>query len=104
MSRQQDLSEGQPGMSRGVGLAAFYLSTFTYAFAPVVLVAMIQYGEAHLYRGKNPVSACNVLFVGSLATGLVTWFFIVSILATVASFLPARNASKLTVREVLAYE
>ncbi len=38
------------------------------------------------------------------ANGVITWFVIVAVLATVASFLPAWNASRLTVREVLAYE
>lgn len=37
-------------------------------------------------------------------TGVVTWLVVVVILAAVASFLPAWNASRLTVREVLAYE
>jgi putative ABC transport system permease protein len=37
-------------------------------------------------------------------SGVVTWFVIVAVLAGVASFLPAWNASRLTVREVLAYE
>ena len=36
--------------------------------------------------------------------GLAIWFFIVVVLAGLASFLPAWNASRLTVREVLAYE
>ncbi len=38
------------------------------------------------------------------ASGVITWFAVVTILAGIASFLPARNASRLTVREVLAYE
>ncbi len=38
------------------------------------------------------------------ASGLFTWLGIVIALAAVASFLPAWNASRLTVREVLAYE
>jgi len=38
------------------------------------------------------------------STGVITWFFIVAFLAAIASFLPAWNASRLTVREVLAYE
>ncbi len=51
----------------------------------------------------------QVLFNTSLpytfsSTGVITWFFIVAVLATLASFLPAWNASRLTVREVLAYE
>jgi putative ABC transport system permease protein len=37
-------------------------------------------------------------------TGVLVWLAVVIILSGVASFLPARNASRLTVREVLAYE
>lgn len=37
-------------------------------------------------------------------SGAIIWLFIVMILAGLASFLPARNASRLTVREVLSYE
>jgi putative ABC transport system permease protein len=37
-------------------------------------------------------------------TGALMWLAIAIILAAVASFLPARGASRLTVREVLAYE
>jgi putative ABC transport system permease protein len=36
--------------------------------------------------------------------GIVLWLGIVIVLAVVAGFLPARSASRLTVREVLAYE
>ena len=36
--------------------------------------------------------------------GVVLWLFIVIFLAIISSFLPARNASKVTVREVLSYE
>ena len=38
------------------------------------------------------------------AGGLASWLLIVTVLAAVASFLPAWNASRLTVREVLAYQ
>ena len=38
------------------------------------------------------------------SNGVFTWLAIVIVLAIVASFLPARSASRLTVREVLAYE
>ncbi|MFO7683809.1 MAG: ABC transporter permease [Chloroflexota bacterium] len=37
-------------------------------------------------------------------TGLILWFIIVTVLAFVASLGPARSASRLTIREVLAYE
>ncbi|RPJ27194.1 MAG: FtsX-like permease family protein, partial [Chloroflexi bacterium] len=36
--------------------------------------------------------------------GLWLWLVVVLLLSAVASFIPARNASRLTVREVLAYE
>jgi putative ABC transport system permease protein len=50
-----------------------------------------------------------VLFQSALpyvfsASGLATWLAIVVVLATLASFLPAWKASRLTVREVLAYQ
>jgi putative ABC transport system permease protein len=36
--------------------------------------------------------------------GFWLWLFVVLLLSALASFIPARNASRLTVREVLAYE
>ena len=36
--------------------------------------------------------------------GVWLWLVVVVILSALASFLPARNASRLTVRDVLAYE
>ncbi len=36
--------------------------------------------------------------------GAVLWLFLVLLVALIASYLPARNASRLTVRDVLAYE
>ncbi|HWQ84527.1 MAG TPA: ABC transporter permease, partial [Anaerolineales bacterium] len=41
---------------------------------------------------------------GFTTTGFIIWFAVVSILSIGASFLPARNAARLTIREVLAYE
>jgi putative ABC transport system permease protein len=35
---------------------------------------------------------------------MLGWLILVTLLALIASFLPAWNASRLTVREVLAYE
>ena len=37
-------------------------------------------------------------------TGIIMWLIIVVVLSMLASFLPAYNASRLTVREILAYE
>jgi putative ABC transport system permease protein len=36
--------------------------------------------------------------------GLLVWLVVVIVLGALASFLPARKASRLTIREVLAYE
>ena len=36
--------------------------------------------------------------------GLWLWLVVVLLLSALASFIPARNASRMTVREVLAYE
>ena len=36
--------------------------------------------------------------------GFLVWLVIVAILSSLASFLPARNAARLTVREVLVYD
>jgi putative ABC transport system permease protein len=36
--------------------------------------------------------------------GVVIWFIVVVVISTLATILPAQNASRLTVREVLAYE
>lgn len=41
---------------------------------------------------------------GFTMTGLIIWFGIVSVLSILASYMPARSATKLTIREVLAYE
>ena len=38
------------------------------------------------------------------AEGFVIWLLVVMVLSVVASLLPARNATRLTIREVLAYE
>jgi putative ABC transport system permease protein len=47
-----------------------------------------------------PLSRAMSVFIG--VTSL--WLIIVLILSVFASYIPARNASRLSVREVLAYE
>ena len=44
------------------------------------------------------------LTYGFSFTGMLLWLVVVVVLAAAASFLPAWNASRLTVRDVLAYE
>jgi putative ABC transport system permease protein len=60
--------------------------------------------------GKGLSDAVGIAVIGvplnfsySLS-GLWAWLILVVILSAIASFIPARNASQLTVREVLAYE
>ena len=44
------------------------------------------------------------LSYGYSLTGALVWLIVATVLAAVSSYLPARTASRLTVREVLAYE
>ena len=50
-----------------------------------------------------PILGVPLSFTYSTA-GMWLWLFVVIVLSALASALPARNASRLTVREVLAYE
>jgi putative ABC transport system permease protein len=61
---------------------------FTYGLSYIVSVAVFQ----------TPIA---VVFT---YMGYAIWFALVLVLSTVASILPARNAARLTIREVLAYE
>jgi putative ABC transport system permease protein len=46
-------------------------------------------------------SAMTLVFT---PTGLFVWLGIVVVLSIIASIMPARNAARLTINEVLAYE
>jgi putative ABC transport system permease protein len=50
-----------------------------------------------------PIMGTPLTFTFSIG-GVLIWFGLVLALSAVASFVPARNASQLTVREILAYE
>ena len=50
-----------------------------------------------------PILGAPLSFTFSLG-GIVIWLALVLALSAIASYLPARNASRLTVRETLAYE
>jgi putative ABC transport system permease protein len=60
--------------------------------------------------GKGLSDAVGISIIGAplnfsySMTGVWVWLVLVVILSAMASFIPARNASRLTVREVLAYE
>jgi putative ABC transport system permease protein len=63
-----------------------------------------------LPMGKSLSDAVGVTVIGTTlsfsfsTTGVWLWLIVVIVLSALASYVPARNASQLTVREVLAYE
>jgi putative ABC transport system permease protein len=76
-----------------IGLLSFALAIilsipFTYLLSTIVSLAIFQ----------TPI---DVVFT---YLGYAIWLALVLALSTVASILPARNAARLTIREVLAYE
>ncbi len=76
-----------------IGVLSFVLAIllsipFTYGLSTIVSLAIFQ----------TPI---DVVFT---YLGYAIWLGLVLFLSTVASILPARNASRLTIREVLAYE
>jgi len=70
------------------GLAVILSIPFTYLLSTIVSLAVFQ----------TPI---DVVFT---YTGYAIWLGLVLALSAIASILPARNAARLTIREVLAYE
>jgi putative ABC transport system permease protein len=70
------------------GLAVVLSVPFTYGLSTIVSLAVFE----------TPI---DVVFT---ITGYGIWLGLVLILSAFASILPARNAARLTIREVLAYE
>jgi len=70
------------------GLAILLSLPFTYLLSTIVSLAVFQ----------TPI---DVVFT---YLGYAIWLGLVLVLSTLASILPARNAARLTIREVLAYE
>ena len=76
-----------------IGVISFVLAVllsvpFTYLLSTIVSLAIFQ-------------SPIDVVFT---YTGYAIWLGLVLALSVIASVLPARNAARLTIREVLAYE
>ncbi|MDP2776985.1 MAG: FtsX-like permease family protein, partial [Anaerolineales bacterium] len=76
-----------------IGAISFVLAIilsipFTYLLSTIVSLAVFE----------TPI---DVVFT---IMGYAIWFGLVLALSVVASILPARNAARLTIREVLAYE
>jgi len=82
------LAEGIVIGSISFALAIILSIPFTYGLSYIVSVAVFQ----------TPIT---VVFT---YLGYAIWLGLVLVLSTIASILPARNAARLTIREVLAYE
>lgn len=82
------IAEGIVIGSMSFALALILSVPFTYLLSYIVSVAIFQ----------TPIA---VVFT---YLGYAIWLGLVLLLSTVASILPARNAARLTIREVLAYE
>jgi putative ABC transport system permease protein len=70
------------------GLAILLSVPFTYLLSYIVSLAVFE----------TPIKTVFTL------TGYLIWLGVILVMSTVASILPARNAARLTIREVLAYE
>jgi putative ABC transport system permease protein len=70
------------------GLAVILSIPFTYLLSTIVSLAVFE----------TPIEVVFTLL------GYAIWLGLVLVLSVVASILPARNAARLTIREVLAYE
>ena len=82
------IAEGIVIGSISFGLAVVLSIPFTYMLSTIVSLAVFQ----------TPI---DVVFT---YMGYAIWLGLVLVLSTLAGILPARNAARLTIREVLAYE
>ena len=76
-----------------IGLISWVISVA--AALPVSQALSRAIGEA-IFGGAFPLEY--------VLTGPLIWFGVILVFSTVASILPARNAARLTIREILAYE
>jgi putative ABC transport system permease protein len=82
------IAEGMVIGMMSFGLAIILSVPFTYLLSTIVSLAIFE----------TPIKVVFTL------TGYAIWLALVLILSAIASILPARNAARLTIREVLAYE
>lgn len=76
-----------------IGLLAWFIGT------------LLSFPMSYAMSYQLGMSLLNLPLTWTYAPlAVVAWLFIVLLIASLASYLPARNATRLTVREVLAYE
>ena len=85
---------------RTVIAEGFVIGTMSFIIALIVSVPF-TYGLSWIVSTAVFQTPIDVVFT---YLGYAIWFGLVLILSVVASILPARNAARLTIREVLAYE
>jgi putative ABC transport system permease protein len=99
------------GVMRAVGATGIAISEIVIAEG--ILIGLISWAIGVLLAYPLSVALCNMvgnsILRSSLSytfstSGAVLWLVIALVLATLASLLPARSASRISVREVLAYE
>jgi putative ABC transport system permease protein len=85
---------------KSVVIEGVMIALITWVFASVVSVPV----SFALLRIIGEAMMGSQIDLAITAQGVVIWLAVVVLLAVVASLLPARNAARLTIREVLAYE
>jgi putative ABC transport system permease protein len=99
------------GVMRAIG--ASDLSIQTIVLTEGIIIGLLSWllGALLAYPLSRMLSnAVGTVFTGSpfsyvySVNGMIMWLVVVLVLSIVASFLPAWNSSRLTVRDVLAYE
>ncbi len=99
------------GVLRAIGAADAALMMIVLVEG--VLIGLISWVQAALLAwpiGRLMSDQIGIVFVdsplvyGYSLVGLLWWLIVVLVVSTVASLIPARNAARLTVREVLSYE
>ena len=91
------LPEAQRDSARRTGIAMAVISW--------IIGTSISVGLAPLFSAQLGLALIKIpLQYHYSLVGAVVWFFILLGIAATASLVPARNAVRLTVREVLAYE
>lgn len=85
---------------RTVIAEGFVIGLISFVFA-VIFSIPITYGLSYILSVTVFEAPINVAFT---PTGYLIWLALVLILSAMGSVLPARNAARLTIREVLAYE
>ena len=76
------------------------IGLISWAFSALVAIPITQFLDKSL---GNALMTVPIVYIFSVQ-GLIIWLGLIVVLASFASFIPARNAVRLTVRDVLAYE